>query len=174
MSTSWDIISICSILCPTSLYFDYILVIMFTFLYYVYIYIIISTFSILCPHFLYYVQLLHQHGCNSSNCLPCRYEQKVLETNPSSFISINVANGWFKRLFVSYGAWIEGFRATYRPLMSLHGIFLKDRYKYTLLATTIYDNDNRLFPLDFCVCDIEDEGNWDWFLQRLRKILYEW
>lgn len=103
--------SIFSKFCPTSLYFVYILV-------------IISTFFILYPPFLYYVQLLYSNDNNSSNCLPCSYEQKVLETNHGSFISIDVVNGQFKRLYVSYGAWVEGFRAAYRPLLFLDGIFL--------------------------------------------------
>ena len=117
------------------------------------------TFSVLCSPFLYYDHLLHPNGSNSSNYLPCRYEQKVLKTNHGSFISIDFGDGWFKRLYVSYGTCIEGFRAACRPLILLDGTFLKDLYKSTFFAATVYNGNNELFPLVFCVCDIEDEGN---------------
>jgi len=41
----------------------------------------------------------------------------------------------------------------------LDGTFFKDRYKSILLTTTAYDVDNGLFPLAFCMCDIENEEN---------------
>jgi len=89
-------------------------------------------------------------------------------TNPNSFISIDVVDGWFKRLYVCYGACIEDFRAACRPLLFLNVTFRKDRYN---LASTTYDSNNRLFTLAFCLCDTEDEGNWDWFLRGLRLML---
>jgi len=55
----------------------------------------------------------------------------------------------------------------------LDGTFFKDRYKDKLLATIAYDSDNGLFPLAFCVCDIENEDNWNWFISGLRKMLYK-
>ena len=96
---------------------------------------------------------------------PVQVGQKILKTNPDSFISIDVIDGQFKRRYIFYGACSEGFQAACRALLFLGGTFLKDRYENTLLATTTYDNNNRLFSLAFCACDIEDEGNWDWFLR---------
>ena len=55
----------------------------------------------------------------------------------------------------------------------LDDTFLKDCYKDTLLTATAYDGDNKLFTLAFCVSDIKDDGNWDWFLMGLRQMLYE-
>jgi len=81
--------------------------------------------------------------------------------NPGCFISINVVDGRFIRLFVFYGTCVEGFRTACKPLIFLDGIFLKDRYKD---IATAYDDNNKLFSLAFCVCDIEDERNWNWFL----------
>jgi len=49
----------------------------------------------------------------------------------------------------------------------------KDRYKGTLLTATAYNGDNGLLPLAFCVRDIENEDNWNWFISGLREMLYE-
>ena len=68
---------------------------------------------------------------------------------------------------VAYAACIEDFRAACRPLKFLHGTFLKDHYKGTFFVATAYDRDNGLFPLAFCMCDIENENNWDWFIGSL-------
>ena len=97
----------------------------------------------------------------------------MLETNTTSFICMDSIDGWFKRPYVSYGACVQIFRVACRPLIFLDGTFLNDRYKGTLLVATAYGANNRLFPLAFCVYDTENEGNWDWFLRRLRHMLYE-
>ena len=97
----------------------------------------------------------------------------MLETNSGSFISLESENGQFTRLYMSYAICVEGFRTACRPLIFLDDIFLKDCYKSTLLAATAYDRDNGLFPLAFCVCDIENENNWDLFIRGLRQMLYE-
>ena len=81
--------------------------------------------------------------------------------NPSSFISIDVVDSRFKWLYGCYGACVEGFRTACIPLLFLDGTFLKDCYKGTFLVATAYNDNNRLFPLAFCVCNIEDEGKWD-------------
>ena len=74
---------------------------------------------------------------------------------------------------VAYATCVEGFRATCKPLILLDGTFLKDHYKGTLLVATTYDWGNGLFLLAFCVCDIENENNWDQFIRVLRQMLYE-
>ncbi|XP_020270552.1 uncharacterized protein LOC109845694 [Asparagus officinalis] len=100
------------------------------------------------------------------------YQMKVTETNPGSVFSIEQEERRFKRLFVSYGACIQGFLKGCRPLLFLDGTFLKDRYKGILLGATAYDGNQGIFPLAFSVCDQENEANWSWFIQGLRYILY--
>ncbi|XP_020249897.1 uncharacterized protein LOC109827314 [Asparagus officinalis] len=100
------------------------------------------------------------------------YQMKVMETNPGSVFTIEQEDTRFKRLFVSYGACIQGFLKGCRPLLFLDGTFLKDRYKGILLGATAYDGNQGIFPLAFCVCDQENEANWSWFIQGLRYILY--
>ncbi|XP_020270877.1 uncharacterized protein LOC109846064 [Asparagus officinalis] len=68
-----------------------------------------------------------------------KYKMKVTETNPGSVFSIEQEERRFKRLFVSYGACIQGFLKGCRPLLFLDGTFLKDRYKGILLGATAYD-----------------------------------
>ena len=84
---------------------------------------------------------------------------KVTETNPDSVFSIEQEERRFKRLFVSYGACIQGFLKGCRPLLFLDGTFLKDRYKGILLGATAYDGNQGIFPLAFSVCDQENETN---------------
>ena len=55
----------------------------------------------------------------------------------------------------------------------LDSTFFKDQYKGTLFAATACDGDNGLFALAYCVCDIENKDNWNWFISGLRKMLYE-
>ena len=71
-----------------------------------------------------------------------------------------------------YKACIDGFMAACRPLLFLDGTFLKDWYTVTLIRTTTYDGNNRLFSLVFCMCNIEDTPNWMWFQEHLCRVLY--
>jgi len=59
----------------------------------------------------------------------------------------------------------RSFSASLQIFTFLYDTFIKDGYKGTLLAVTAYDRNNGLFPLAFSVYNIEDEGNWDWFLR---------
>ena len=81
--------------------------------------------------------------------------------------------GQFTRLYIAYAACIEGYLAGYRPLIFFADTFLKDRSKGTLFTATTYGGDNRLFLLAFCMYDIANEDNWNWFISELRKMLYE-
>ena len=84
---------------------------------------------------------------NSSFCLLCKYEKKVLETNPGSFISLDHKDVWFTRLYVAYSACIEDFQEACIPVLFLDSIFMKDRYKSTLLAAIAYGRENSLILL---------------------------
>ena len=84
-----------------------------------------------------------------------------METNLGSFLSLESEKGRFTRLYIPYAACVEGYLVSCRPLIFLWMVPFKDRYKGTLLAVTAYDGDNGLFSLTFCVCDIENEDNWN-------------
>ncbi|XP_020262515.1 uncharacterized protein LOC109838487 [Asparagus officinalis] len=64
------------------------------------------------------------------------YESMVHATNTGSRVVIDADDRRFRRLFISYNAYIEGFIARCRPLLFLDGTFIKDRYRGILLSAT--------------------------------------
>ena len=58
-----------------------------------------------------------------------------------------------------------------RPLLGLDGTHIKTRYQGILLAATGVDANGSLFPLAYAVVDAENNDNWLWMLQLLRRII---
>ncbi|XP_020266732.1 uncharacterized protein LOC109842242 [Asparagus officinalis] len=46
------------------------------------------------------------------------------------------------------------------------------RYKGTLLAVTSLNGDGGMFLVAICICGMENESNWEWFLECIRDILF--
>ncbi|KAM3309231.1 hypothetical protein P3S67_010975 [Capsicum chacoense] len=67
------------------------------------------------------------------------YHYMLESTNPKSKTELHVdENGRFKYFFVSYGAWIQGFR-NFRKGIAVDGTFLRSRYNGVLLAAVAQD-----------------------------------
>ena len=54
------------------------------------------------------------------------------------------------------------------PLFAVDGTFTTSGViKHTLLFAVSYDGNNELVHLAYCVCDVENANNWQWFLSKL-------
>ncbi|XP_062017896.1 uncharacterized protein LOC133734288 isoform X1 [Rosa rugosa] len=100
------------------------------------------------------------------------YRDALMSTNPGSHCVLESDPGTsrFQRLFVCYGACIEGFQWC-RPLLFIDAIFLKSKYKGQLIGATGKDGNQGYFPFAFAIMDSESDENWSWFFDNLAKVL---
>lgn len=102
------------------------------------------------------------------NQLP-RLCEKMLKSNPGSHIQLLTSDDKrFQRLFMSFHALIQGFQAGCRPLLFLDSTPLKSKYHEVLLTATSLDGDDGAFPVALCIVDVENDDNWNWFLEQLK------
>ena len=74
----------------------------------------------------------------------------------------------FQRVFWSFKPSIEGFEYC-RPILSIDGAHLYEKYKDTLMIAMGCDEDNKLFPLTFAITEGENFDSWGWFLACIRN-----
>ncbi|XP_074374059.1 uncharacterized protein LOC141714439 [Apium graveolens] len=99
----------------------------------------------------------------------------IMKTNPGTIAEINVVphakergTSVCKRIFWSLKAMMDGWQHA-RPVISIDGTFLKERYRGKLLIALGVDSNNHPYPLCYGLVDEETYENWPWFLQRLRR-----
>ncbi|XP_004291625.1 PREDICTED: uncharacterized protein LOC101291204 [Fragaria vesca subsp. vesca] len=100
------------------------------------------------------------------------YRDALMSTNPGSHcvLESDPETSHFQRLFVCYGACIEGFQWC-RPLLFIDAIFLKSKYKGQLIGATGKDGNQGYYPFAFAIVDSESDENWSWFFENLAKVL---
>ena len=74
----------------------------------------------------------------------------------------------FQRVFWSFKPSIERFEHC-RPVMSIDGTHLYEKYKDTLLIAMGCHRNNQLFPLAFAITKGNNIGSWRWFLACIRN-----
>ena len=79
----------------------------------------------------------------------------------------------FQRVFWSFKPSIEGFEHC-RPVMSIDGTHLYEKYKATLLIAMGCDGNNQLFPLTFAITEGDNTNSWGWFLACIRNRITQW
>ncbi|XP_054785973.1 uncharacterized protein LOC129292447 [Prosopis cineraria] len=77
-------------------------------------------------------------------------------------------NGHFKYFFVSFAASIEGWSHC-RPIISIDGTFLRNKYAGTLQIACTMDGNNSIFLLAFAVIDSKTDVSWEWFMYKLKS-----
>ncbi|KAK9184652.1 hypothetical protein WN943_025003 [Citrus x changshan-huyou] len=75
----------------------------------------------------------------------------------------------FKRIFVSYDALRNGFMQGCRRFIGVDGCHLKTSFGGVLLSAVSLDANNGIFPLAFCICEVECKDSWLWFLGLLKE-----
>lgn len=96
----------------------------------------------------------------------------VRETNPGSFIDFdfNDATKRFNRLFICFGACIEGYKLC-RPMIFCDCTFLTGTFKGGLMAATCLNGNQGFYPLAFALVPGEDNISWEWFFKKLKEAL---
>ncbi|MBA0735731.1 hypothetical protein Gogos_019547, partial [Gossypium gossypioides] len=75
----------------------------------------------------------------------------------------------FQRFYTCFDALRRGFLVGCRPILGLDGCYLKGIVKRELLTTVARDANNQMFPLAWCVVEVESTTSWTWFLKILKR-----
>ena len=106
------------------------------------------------------------------------YQEEVLSSNVGSTMEIETIPGpvpgskqRFHRLYMCFEALKSSWKKSCRPIIGLDAAFMKWDIKGQMLAAVGRDGDNRIFPIAWAVVEVEDNPNWLWFVQLLKKDL---
>lgn len=106
------------------------------------------------------------------------YEAEIHKTNKGTIMEIQTIPGprtgskqRFDRIYVCFEAQRSAWKSKCRPIIGLDGAFLKWDIKGQLLAAVGRDADNRIVPIAWAVVEIENDVNWDWFVNHLKRDL---
>ena len=81
---------------------------------------------------------------------------------------IGITPRYFNAFFWAFHISIEGFNHC-RPILSIDGTHLDEKYKGTLMITMGCDGNNQLFLLTFSITKGENIDSWGWFLACIRN-----
>ena len=95
----------------------------------------------------------------------------IVRANPDSRAFCEVEGSRFKRMFVAYGAALNGFILGCRKMLFVDGTHLSGPYEGTLMAAIVQDADNHLFDIAYAIVSGETKEEWLWFLTVLQECL---
>lgn len=100
------------------------------------------------------------------------YAAALLLANPGSTCKVGVhvnpdGVNYFRRFYVCFKNFKDGWIRGCRRVIGLDGCFLKGQVKGELLTAIGRDADNHVYPIAWAVVDVENIDNWNWFLDLL-------
>jgi len=95
----------------------------------------------------------------------------IVRANPDSRAFCELQGSRFKRLFVAYGALLNGFILGCRKILFVDGAHLSGPYEGTILSVIALDADDHLFDVAYAVVSTENVDEWLWFLTVLHECL---
>ncbi|XP_044482030.1 uncharacterized protein LOC123208560 [Mangifera indica] len=77
----------------------------------------------------------------------------------------------FHRFFLSFAAQKKGFLEGCRRFIGVDGCHLKGHFGGVLLSAVAIDANSGIFPLAICVCEVENNDSWGYFLGMLKEFM---
>ncbi|CAA7042140.1 unnamed protein product [Microthlaspi erraticum] len=104
------------------------------------------------------------------------YGAEILESNPGSSVDIDYiknAEGLdvFNRFYVCFDIIRRKWKNTCRPIIGVDGTFLKSTISGQLLVALGRDADNAIYPIAWCIVQVENTDNWLWFMNKIKADL---
>ncbi|XP_028753678.1 uncharacterized protein LOC114713242 [Neltuma alba] len=97
--------------------------------------------------------------------------ERLKETDDKTVAEWASIGNRFERVFIAYGACVEGFLNGARPILYVDGTHLSGPYKGTLLSASAYDADNEMLPFAIAVVKGENLDDWTWFFHKIKQIV---
>ena len=82
-------------------------------------------------------------------------------------VESNLGFNYFKRFYVGFKAFRDGWSRGCRRVIGLDGSFLKGQVKGEILTAIGRDADNHVYPIAWAVVNVENKDNWTWFIDNL-------
>ena len=99
---------------------------------------------------------------------------RLIETNPRTIVEYRcLDDGHFMQLFVYLLVSIHEFKMGCRPIISIDSSHMSGPYKGTLFSVSLYDADDDMFPLAYCLFSSKNYKDWLWFLEKLKMVIGE-
>ncbi|XP_043714975.1 uncharacterized protein LOC122663364 [Telopea speciosissima] len=118
------------------------------------------------------------------------YADMIMRANIGNQVAIEYQNGFqhglvqselfrdeyrvdrqFRRLFVCFNAWFQGFLKGCRPFLGLDGCHLKEIYGGVLVSAVSMDENNGMYPIAYGVLENESIDSWLFFLSCLHDAI---
>lgn len=101
------------------------------------------------------------------------YAAEIVESNPGSSVEVDTfqndeGQDVFNRIYICFDALRNTWKASCRPMIGLDDCFLKERIKGQLLVALGRDANNAIYPIAWAVVKVENNENWQWFMQKLK------
>lgn len=105
------------------------------------------------------------------------YWEEIRRSNPGSTVVMDApldevtGQPRFNRLYIFLAAVKSGYLGGCRKIIGVDGCHLKGEYSGQLLTAVGVDPNNAMYPMAWCVVEIENKDTWTWFLTLLKMDL---